>query len=56
MHLTIMTQCIKRLEWLTQSAGGAEERLWRLSELGGELTGGHEDALRSRVPCSRGDF
>ena len=37
----------KRLEWLTQSAGGAEERLWRLSELGGELTGGHEDALRA---------
>ena len=24
----------KRLEWLTQSAGGAEERLWRMSELG----------------------
>ena len=37
----------KRLEWLTQSAGGAEERLWRMSELGGELTGGHDDALRA---------
>ena len=33
----------KRLEWLTQSAGGAEERLWRMSELGGELTGSHDD-------------
>ena len=37
----------KRLEWLTQSAGGAEERLWRMGELGGELTGGHDDALRA---------
>ena len=37
----------KRLEWLTQSAGGAEERLWRMSELGGELTGGHDDTLRA---------